>query len=884
MVSFLKDKTSATFLQQFRTYQKLVENHLERSIQTLQTDNGGEYTSQAFKAYCAQQGIRHNLTVPHTPQQNGIAERKNCSLMNSARSMLRVAGLPPSFWEEAVSTACYLQNCSYSRSIKGIPYSLWYRKEPDYCSLRIFGCTCYAYIPAPSRNKLDDRALKAIFVGYGEPQSVKDSEKTKSPPSSESTRSTTVTWVAPFDPGAVVPHVPHPLPVPPPLAPAIPLPVPAVQPITPLSNMPSTSRKITRSNHHRRSFTRLNYDTHMPYTRVLSPWDSSGSPSVRTQHLHQPSHTAGPPPCQDTSHQSGPSHVPSKDFHSSSCEAPTSTPISSNSKLHREYDAATSSTSDPPNPPLHVKTRSLAELYNATNPHQPHTDDVSFAGSTMSSEADSSEDGDPVSVEAAISVELEHAAMAKGKRKAGAKGARKQQKATTPHQRLADTETSRDAVEDASSSSIFSAREDTAALSLLNLSLSPRHGNSDKQPADEDHVTDEAVGAKNVSEQLSAPSLVPLDEHNLLIEEKNLILRELNAEKEKSLQISTQIESEKQEREGQLHSMGCENLAALIAKYKELQKSKEESLSSLRDEVLAQKKKYEELSENLKEIVQEDLAMADVDESRRRNVTATPQLRLQPATDEVKHVIAICAKELLSILKTNFNTFLNFAHVDGPAEQTKRTATYEECALQALLCRVFFKDFENLFYEVTGVVTPRFETPSQRKATFFRYFEAWRHEEHVVTLSTDYNFRIFLEKKSSELCMELQIQLLFPDDENVQLRQSDQLSSFLKLSTIRNNSFFDTFIRLGKAVWMLHKVALACQPSAEIFRVGQGSSFDEAFMEDNIHADEADIGEGPKSRSSSHIVKPVRFMCVPGFTQGEQIVVKSRVSCFKVLT
>ncbi|MCO5590655.1 hypothetical protein L7F22_044628 [Adiantum nelumboides] len=375
MVSFLKDKTSATVLQQFRTYQKLADNHLERSIQTLQTDNGGEYTSQAFKAYCAQQGIRHNLTVPHTPQQNGLAERKNRSLMNSARSMLRIACLPPSFWEEAISTACYLQNRSYSRSIKGIPYSLWYGKEPDYSSLRIFGCTCYAYIPAPSRNKLDDRALKAIFVGYGEPHGVKgyrlydpvkkdflfsrslvfdesslistpeetitapstdhgpasltsvlDFEKITSTSSSESTPSTTVTWVAPFDPGAVVPHVPHPLLVPQalPPAPAIPLPIPAVQPITPLSNMPSTSRKITRSNHHRRSFTRLNYDTHMPYTRVpsplsnmpststkitrsnhhrrsftrlnydthmpytrvLSPWDSSGPRSVRTRHLH----------------------------------------------------------------------------------------------------------------------------------------------------------------------------------------------------------------------------------------------------------------------------------------------------------------------------------------------------------------------------------------------------------------------------------------------------------------------------------------------------------------------------------------------------------------------------------------------------------------------
>ncbi|MCO5578989.1 hypothetical protein L7F22_034187 [Adiantum nelumboides] len=412
MVSFLKDKTSATVLQQFRTYQKLAENHFERSILTLQTDNGG---------------------------------------------------IPPSFWEEAVSTPRYLQNRSYSRTIRGIPYFLWYGKEPDYSSLRIFGCTCYAFILATSRNKLDDRALKAIFVGYGEPHGVKghrlydpvkkdflfsrslvfdesslistpeetisapsddhglaagpsvlDSEKTKSPPSSESTPPTTVTWVAPFDPRAVVRHVPHPLPAPQalPPAPAIPLPEPAIQPITPSSNMPSTSRKITRSNHHRRSFTRSNYDNHMPYTRVLPPWDSSGPRSARTRHLHQSSPSAGLRPHQDTSHLSGQSHVSSQDPHSHSCEVPTFTPTSSNSEPNRESE--TPCTADSQKPPLRVKTRSLADLYNVTNPHQPHADDESFAGSAMSSEADPSEDGDPVSVEAALSrpsADLWHKAM-----------------------------------------------------------------------------------------------------------------------------------------------------------------------------------------------------------------------------------------------------------------------------------------------------------------------------------------------------------------------------------------------------------------------------------------------------------------------------------------
>ncbi|MCO5552057.1 hypothetical protein L7F22_005567 [Adiantum nelumboides] len=104
MVTFLHEKSSGSVLKTFKTYHRLVENQLDLRITALQTDNGGEYTSHIFKDYCRKHGIHHRYTVAHNPQQNGLAECKNRTLMDLARSMLKVAALPPPFWEEAAAT------------------------------------------------------------------------------------------------------------------------------------------------------------------------------------------------------------------------------------------------------------------------------------------------------------------------------------------------------------------------------------------------------------------------------------------------------------------------------------------------------------------------------------------------------------------------------------------------------------------------------------------------------------------------------------------------------------------------------------------------------------------------------------------------------------
>ncbi|MCO5591502.1 hypothetical protein L7F22_045486 [Adiantum nelumboides] len=151
----------------FQHYVSMVENETGCKVQTLRTDRGGEYMSGAFKDFLGKKGIKHQCTMPYTPQQNGVAERKNRSLMEMARCMLKAKSLPHKLWMEAVACAAHVLNRCPTRALKTItPYESWYDKKPSVSYLRVFGCLAYAHIPQQLRGKLDDKAVKCIFVGY----------------------------------------------------------------------------------------------------------------------------------------------------------------------------------------------------------------------------------------------------------------------------------------------------------------------------------------------------------------------------------------------------------------------------------------------------------------------------------------------------------------------------------------------------------------------------------------------------------------------------------------------------------------------------------------------------------------------------------------------
>ncbi|KAG9450495.1 hypothetical protein H6P81_010460 [Aristolochia fimbriata] len=164
-VYFLKEKSEA--LNKLKEFKALAENQSRKYIKVLRSDRGGEYTSKAFEEFCKENGILHQLTASYTPQQNGVAERKNRTIMNMARSMMKGKTLPKVYWAEAVDCAVYLLNRCPTKSVKfRTPIEAWSGSKPAVGHLKIFGCIAYAHIPEQRRKKLDDRGEKCIFVGY----------------------------------------------------------------------------------------------------------------------------------------------------------------------------------------------------------------------------------------------------------------------------------------------------------------------------------------------------------------------------------------------------------------------------------------------------------------------------------------------------------------------------------------------------------------------------------------------------------------------------------------------------------------------------------------------------------------------------------------------
>ncbi|GJU62276.1 retrovirus-related pol polyprotein from transposon TNT 1-94 [Tanacetum coccineum] len=164
-VYFLSSKASIFSI--FKSFKKLVEVQSGSTLRFLRTDNGGEYTSNEFEDFLRQQGVIHQVTVPYSPQQNGVSERKNRTVMEMARSMLYEKKLPKTFWAEAVATSVYLLNRLATKAVSGkTPIEAWSGIKPSIQHLKVFGSISYYHIPDIKRSKLDAKARKGIFVGY----------------------------------------------------------------------------------------------------------------------------------------------------------------------------------------------------------------------------------------------------------------------------------------------------------------------------------------------------------------------------------------------------------------------------------------------------------------------------------------------------------------------------------------------------------------------------------------------------------------------------------------------------------------------------------------------------------------------------------------------
>ena len=124
----------------FKYFQAKVERKTGKKLKCVRSDNGGEYIGP-FDQYCRTQGIRHQMTVKKTPQQNGVAERMNRTMVERMRCMLSHAKLPRSFWAEAMRTTVDLINLSpLAPLLSDVPQRVWIGKNATYDHLKVFGC------------------------------------------------------------------------------------------------------------------------------------------------------------------------------------------------------------------------------------------------------------------------------------------------------------------------------------------------------------------------------------------------------------------------------------------------------------------------------------------------------------------------------------------------------------------------------------------------------------------------------------------------------------------------------------------------------------------------------------------------------------------------
>lgn len=166
-VRFLKTKSDV--LNAFKEYKASVENLKDKKIKHLQSDNGTEYKNLEFDAFVTECGIMRRFSIPYHPEQNGTAERKNRTLLDTARCLMLQSQLPVSFWAEAVSTANYIRNRTPSSSLKGkTPYEVWTGRKPDVSHCREIGCEAICLDTDPTKGKFDSRGKSAIFLGYSE--------------------------------------------------------------------------------------------------------------------------------------------------------------------------------------------------------------------------------------------------------------------------------------------------------------------------------------------------------------------------------------------------------------------------------------------------------------------------------------------------------------------------------------------------------------------------------------------------------------------------------------------------------------------------------------------------------------------------------------------
>lgn len=162
----IKSKDKATIM--VKRYIEKMKNMTGKTVKIFRSDRGTEYMNKNLQDYLADQGIKFQCTTGYAPEQNGVAERQNRTLMEAARTILADSGLPKTYWAEAVKYVAFVNNRIINKRNGKTPLELMFGVKANYDDMYSFGSEVYVHVPKQKRRKLDDKAKRGIYVGHDE--------------------------------------------------------------------------------------------------------------------------------------------------------------------------------------------------------------------------------------------------------------------------------------------------------------------------------------------------------------------------------------------------------------------------------------------------------------------------------------------------------------------------------------------------------------------------------------------------------------------------------------------------------------------------------------------------------------------------------------------
>jgi transposase InsO family protein len=164
-VFFLQEKSQTQ--ETLNGFLRRAQNEFGLRIKKIRSDKGTEFKNSQIEGFLEEEGIKHEFSSPYRPQQNGVVERKNQTLLDMARTMLDEYKTPDWFWAEAINAACYSINWLYlHRILKKTSYKLLTGKKPNVSYFRVFGSKCFILVKRGRKSKFSPKAVEGVLLGY----------------------------------------------------------------------------------------------------------------------------------------------------------------------------------------------------------------------------------------------------------------------------------------------------------------------------------------------------------------------------------------------------------------------------------------------------------------------------------------------------------------------------------------------------------------------------------------------------------------------------------------------------------------------------------------------------------------------------------------------